>query len=335
MNDKRDFIEYFKLSIYSEVFKLRSQQQSKSSKHQFDDEYQNAFETNLDFIINDDASFEFDFIHSELDDYLETIRFLFQSVKINRRNSKNKFVHWFFNELKELSTSTSFSRQVFQSITVVKSMINFFESIDFSFAVASNFNRENKRRSSFLSSKSTTFDDESLNFICNLSNYADFSFDDFRKIKNEENYLRMLRDHMNLIMTKDELKLKIINFKKKNRKSKTKLVVTKKSYEIMRESKKSYRELITSLHKQITNQNFILENQNKQIANFLKKTFEVFNFFQFTQFRKMSFDEFLINHQSIEKYQRSQATSLIEILRKFKEFFKFQLYDWINDFARF
>ena len=81
MNDKKDFAEYFKPSIYFEISKLRSQEQSKSSKHQFNNE--NVFE----------SSFDFDFIHNEFENYFEAICFLFQNVKVNRSNNKDKFVY--------------------------------------------------------------------------------------------------------------------------------------------------------------------------------------------------------------------------------------------------
>ena len=80
------------------------------------------------------------------------------------------------------------------------------------------------------------------------------------------------------------------------------------------------------MHQQIIDQNLIIQNQQKKIENFLKKTFESFNVFQFIQFKKMSFDEFLINHQSFEKFQ-FEIENFINLLRKFKKTFKSQLFD--------
>ena len=127
----------------------------------------------------------------------------------------------------------------------------------------------------------------------------------------------------------------IVNLKKKNIKSKTQPIAYKKKYEIMRESKKIYKKRISKLHQQVHDQNLIIENQKKQIANFLKKIFETFNSFQSTQFKKWSFDQFLINYQSTESYQQSRITNLIEIFLKFEELLKSQLYDCIKNTVSF
>ena len=105
MNNKRNFVEYFKLSIYFSISILQSQQKQ-SSKHHFDFEnFENVFESsfefvddtnNFDIIINNESNsnsnFDVNFNNNDLNDYFDTIRFLFVIVKINRHRNK-KFVH--------------------------------------------------------------------------------------------------------------------------------------------------------------------------------------------------------------------------------------------------
>ena len=105
MNNKRNFVEYFKLSIYFSISILQSQQKQ-SSKHHFDFEnFENVFESSLelvddtssfDIIISNELSsnsdFDVDLNNNDVNDYFDTIRSLFVIVKINRRRSK-EFMH--------------------------------------------------------------------------------------------------------------------------------------------------------------------------------------------------------------------------------------------------
>ena len=67
----------------------------------------------------------------------------------------------------------------------------------------------------------------------------------------------------------------------------------------MHQSKNLYKNRIIKLYQQVINQNLIIKNQSSQIANFVKKTFEIF---QFAQLNKMLFNEFLVNYRLIKNY---------------------------------
>ena len=105
MNNKKKFVEYLKLSIYFSISILQLQQKQ-SLKHHFDFEnFENVFESNFEFVddtnnfdiiinneSNSNSNFDVDFNNNDLNDYFDTIRFLFVIVKINRHRNK-KFVH--------------------------------------------------------------------------------------------------------------------------------------------------------------------------------------------------------------------------------------------------
>ena len=350
MDNRRGSAGYPKLPSYPKVPALHSEQRQPSEHHSDIENFEDAPESSPGPVDDTSSSgiatsnelspnpgLDAGPTDSEVGDYLDTVRPLTLAVETNRRRSRGKSVHWPHGDLETQGsvTPTPLPRSTSELITTVKPMASSSESVNPSLAAASSANRKGKRRSSVMPTMTDATETPAYGFDWVYGIFDKPPNKGTRFVGTEEEFIalvndypkEMLDEHIEMIRVRDQVEPEMESLREKNKFLAGEAAALTESYETMTDSREKYRDLVATLHQQTTTQNLTIQNQQKQIEGFLRKTPEAPNPPQPTQPKRISSDEFLANHQPIGGFQ-PRVESLINLLRRPKETSKPQLFDW-------